>query len=141
MAFVRQRGKKDCGVAALAMLCDVTYEEADRAIPWRRHGCAFGTDTKMLRAAAKSLGYEGQGTPKHQLRRINRKPESVVADMWRDIPYNSLVKIPHPDPNISIWHWVVWRNDRIYDPARGVFRPRNYGNHYPTSYMQFIKED
>jgi len=133
MAFVRQRGKKDCGVAALAMLCDVTYEEAEKAIPWRRHGCAFGTDTKMLREGAIKLGYSTESTPQNRLKRIS-------LPLWFRIPYNSLVKIPI-DGMQNAWHWVVWRNDRIYDPARGVFRPRNYGNHYPTSYMQFIKEE
>lgn len=132
MAFIRQRNKKDCGVAAIAMICDVTYEEAERVIPWRRHGCLHGTDTKMLRAAAARLGYEGLGTPKHQLKRLG-------GGSWQDIPDNSLIKIPHPNGSGWGWHWVAWRKGKVYDPARGVFKPGEHGVE-PSSYMHFVPE-
>ena len=131
MAEVRQRGKKDCGIAALAMLCNVTYEEAEKAIPWRKHGLLYGTDTKMLRAGAWKLGYNGLGTPKHQLRRLSN---SVGGEhRWYEIPDNSLVKIPAEHS----WHWVAWRKGKVYDPARGVFKPAKYNN-FPSAYMQFV---
>ena len=127
MAFVKQFGKKDCGIAALAMLCEVTYELANQAIPWKRHGLLYGTDTRLIRAGAKRLGYDGLGTEKHQLRRL-RGPA-----WFQDIPENSLVKIPGEHS----WHWVVWRKGKIYDPARGVFKPEKY-DHRPSAYMQFV---
>ncbi len=130
MAFVRQRAKTDCGVAALAMLCDVSYEEVYRVIPWRKHGIMYGTDTKMLRTAAERLGYEGRGTLKQQLKRMGASID------WRDIPDNSLVKVPHP--TLSMWHWVAWRRGKIYDPARGVFSPEKIGLR-PSAYMEFTK--
>ena len=133
MAFVKQRTKTDCGVAALAMLCDVTYEEANRAIPWRREGCHGGTTTTQLREGGKKLGYVTESTPKNRL-----KPLRIRS--WIAIPDNSLVKIPHPKGPGYGWHWVVWRKGQIYDPARGVFRNLG-GSSTPSSYMQFLKED
>ncbi len=145
MAYVKQQSKNDCGVAALAMLCDVSYEAAYRAIPWRKKGITFGTDTKMIRAGAAMLGYTGIGTPKHQLKRIKQPPfASIVpgqqwherpstADMWRAIPDNSLVKVEAPHG----WHWVAWRKGKVYDPARGgAFKPERYVK--PVAYMQFV---
>lgn len=134
MAFVKQRSNRDCGVAALAMLCDVMYEEASRAIPWRREGEIYGTDTKMLAAGAKRLGYDVKGTETGRLKIVKRP---VTEGSWFEIPENSLVKIPHPTENHS-WHWVVWRKNKIYDPARGVFHPYGFGS-LPSSYLEFIK--
>jgi len=52
MVFVRQRRKRDCGVAALAMLCNVNYEEAREAIPWyvnkKGYTIRKGTTTRMM---------------------------------------------------------------------------------------------
>lgn len=132
--FVRQREEKDCGVAALAMLCDVTYDEAIRAIPWRRVGLLDGTSTKMLVAGAAKLGYEPEASPGRLPYRLRVLPDKS----WTNIPNNSLVKIPHPSGPEFGWHWVVWRKKKIYDPARGVFRPANY-DHQLSSYMEFRK--
>ena len=149
MAFIRQRRKTDCGVAALAMLCDTTYEAADRAIPWRREGSKGGTRTSQLREGARKLGYRTEGTTKNHLKVI-QAPDGWVEEhgtkvdhrIWTFIPDNSLVKLPKPLGRN--WHWVVWRNGKIYDPAVGVFKPRKYAEldgHelFPTSYLQFIK--
>lgn len=136
MAFVQQRTKTDCGVAALAMLCDVTYEEAEAAVPW--HHSHRGTTTRMLRDAASILGYATKSTPQNRLKSI-KAPDMwigkiVGGEIWQFIPPNSLVKIP----GRRGWHWVVWRKDKIYDPARGVFLPRKY-DRIPTSYMEFVQ--
>ncbi len=145
MAFIRQRGKKDCGVAVLAMLCNVTYEAAYRAIPWRREGILYGTSTTMLRQGGIKLGYRTESTPQHRLKVVRQKafweelPPPSISDLWYLVPDNSLVKVPHPIEERN-WHWVAWRKDHIYDPARGVFHPSKYGVK-PTAYMEFIKED
>ncbi len=130
MAFIKQRLKSDCGVAALAMLCDATYETAKEAVRRVRHPKArgWGTITKEMRAAGKLLGYEGAGTKTGRLVPLRGKG-------WTAIPDNSLVKIPGPYD----WHWVAWRKGKIYDPARGVFKPTAYDN-LPSSYMTFKKE-
>ncbi len=145
MTFIRQKNEGDCGVAAIAMLCDATYDDADFVIPWRRVGSLYGTDTKMLRAAALRLGYEGRGTPQHRLK-VVKAPKSwanlttfLPEDFWALIPSNSLVKIPHPKGRGWGWHWVAWRKGHIYDPARGVFTPGNFGVK-PSSYMHFVPE-
>ncbi len=137
MAFVHQRSKTDCGVASLAMLCNVTYEEAKAVIQWERRN-SRGTTTRMLRAGALKLGYITESTPQNRLKTIKFPDvwvgKTVGGEIWNFIPPNSLVKLP----GMRGWHWVVWKNDRIYDPARGVFRPRRYDK-IPTSYMEFVK--
>lgn len=132
MPFVRQRNNKDCGVACLAMLCGVTYEEAERAIPWRREGNLAGTTTKQLRIGAIKLGVLTESTPQHRLKPLR-------GDKWADIPDNSLVKIPHPKGHG--WHWVAWRKGKIYDPARGVFTDLRFGEGLAASYMRFTKAE
>jgi hypothetical protein len=135
----------DCGVAALAMLCDVTYEEAERVIPWRRVGVSRGTYTKQLREGGAKLGYETRSTPQDRLKPVRDLAEwkgmrrAMNQDYWYAIPNNSLVKIPHPDGLKHGSHWVVWRKGKIYDPARGVFHPSKY-NTKPSSYMHFVPE-
>ncbi len=143
MAFIRQRNSKDCGVAALAMLCDVTYEKAYEAIPWRREGILNGTNTTMLRQAGLKLGYRTVSTPQDRLKLISPPPgwpKEIDHTIWSLIPDNSLVKLPQLLGERG-WHWVVWRNGKIYDPTCGVFRPEKYGGRYPSSYMEFKKKD
>ena len=142
MAFVKQRLRSDCGIAAIAMLCDVTYEEAKAAIKWRKRS-SYYTYTKQIRSAAIKLGYYTISTPEHRLK-VVQEPASWVdmptpgwSDFWYLIPENSLVKIKNDGGR---WHWVVWRKNKIYDPARGVFHPSKHGAR-PRSYMQFIKEE
>lgn len=143
MAFIKQKGKSDCGIAALAMLCNVTYEQAERAIEWRRAGCRQGTTTKQLRDAAIVLRYRTESTPENRLKVLRAPihwvplPGCSISDWWYLLPSNSLVKIGSEHVG---WHWVVWRKNKIYDPARGVFHPSKHGAK-PLSYMQFIKED
>jgi hypothetical protein len=146
MTFINQRHKTDCGIAALAMLCGKTYEEANRAIPWRKHGCMYGTDTKMLVAGAKKLGYIGHGTATGQLKRITRpvqgsrfrSEDELNRDYFAVIPENSLVKVPNPN-GYGEWHWVVWRNNKVYCPTKGIFKAEKYGAR-PSAYMQFKRE-
>ena len=141
MAFVKQRVKTDCGVAVLAMLCDVSYMKALQTIQWWVFSGNRGTTTRMLRTAALKLGYYTKSTPQHRLKNI-RAPDvwvgkTVGGEIWNFIPNNSLVKIPYQQGRRG-WHWVVWRKRKIYDPARGVFLPRKY-NSIPTAYMEFVK--
>lgn len=134
----------DCGVCAIAMLCNVTYEYAYRHIPWRKEGILYGTDTKQLRVAAETIGYVSQSTPQKRMKTIkppkswDNLPPPIQSDWWHLIPDNSLVKVRHPTDK-TIWHWVAWRKGRVYDPARGVFTPGKSGLK-PSSYMEFVKE-
>lgn len=143
MAFIRQKGRLDCGIAVLAMLCNVTYEEADKAIPWRREGNVHGASTTMLRVGGHMLGYWTESTPQDRLK-VVRAPKSwadlplpMVSDFWALVPDNSLVKVAGGE---GLWHWVAWRKGRVYDPARGVFTPGKYSKK-PTAYMKFMKKE
>ena len=141
MAFVKQRIKTDCGVAALARLCDVPYMKALLAIQWWVSSGNRGTTTRMLREAARKLGYSTKSTPQNRLKPIKAPDiwlgKIVGGEIWNFIPDNSLVKIPYQQGRLG-WHWVVWKKRKIYDPDKGVFLPRKY-NHIPTSYMEFVK--
>ena len=142
MAFIRQRNKSDCGVAVLAMLCDVTYEEAYRVIPWRREGILNGTSATQLRAGGIRLGYRTESTPQDRMKPITVPfawPKTIDYTIWSLIPAGSLVKLPQL-LGARGHHWVAWRKGKVYDPARGVFKPETVGDHYPSSYMEFIKE-
>ena len=137
MAFVKQRFKSDCGVASLAMLCDVTWEQARDAIVWPSR--RYYTTTKQIRGAAWDLKFATmQG--RLQIIRIpkTREWEGKLVDhkIWSLIPHNSLVKIPSGNEYSGRWHWMVWRNGKVYDPARGVFKPEKVGR-VPSSYMEF----
>ncbi len=144
MAFVWQRNKSDCGIAVLAMLCDVTYEAAGVSIEWN-HSRYKGTTTKQLREAALNLGYLTRSTPQHRLKKVSLKewdiewgklPPPGISDYWYSIPNNSLVKMKRARG--GGWHWVAWRKQKIHDPDHGVFHPSQYG-YKPVSYMEFIK--
>lgn len=145
MAYVRQRNKKDCGVAAVAMLCLVTYEQAHAAIPWSKRDKKSGTTTKQLTTSIHNLGFIPNGTNRGYLKRLIvgvHDDRSDVRFLWNHIPNNSLVKIPGEADD---WHWVVWRKGKIYDPSLGVFTPRHYSNRFPemipTSYIHVEKKD
>lgn len=127
ITYVKQRDSHDCGVAALAMLCGVTYAEAESAIPNYKKG--RGTRTKQLVEGAAKLGYRALGKRLRPLR-------NQWSAGWRGIENNSLVKVPHPQG--QNWHWVVWRDDVIYDPARGVFKPLFYPGGIPKSRLRFV---
>ena len=138
MAFVQQKDKMDCGVAVVAMLADVTYEEANRAIPWRKEG--RGTTTKHMVTALDTLRYEADGTRLRVLRVPKGAAITHSWELWHWVPSHSLVKVPSGYPNDRGWHWVMWKKGKIYDPARGVFKPGRYhrgGGNLPSSYLPF----
>lgn len=142
MVYVKQRHVSDCGVAALAMLCRTTYEEALIAIPFHRRGIWGGIDTRQVREAAEKLGYLADGTRLNTIRRSAKCEAREI--MWHALPDNSLVKVQGNDgcgPNhYSGWHWVVWCRGMIHDPDAGVFYPSAYWR-TPSSYLAFYKNN
>ena len=149
MAYVKQKNKFDCGVAAVAMLCEVTYEEANRVIPWRRQGHLEGTDSSQLTKAMNTLGWWVKGTKNGRLRVITAPREytgkEVGFEIWSFIPDNSLVKVRLDDSKLNFFHWVVWRKGKIYDPSLGVFKPKKYCDTFPavipSSYLKVEKKN
>ncbi len=99
-----------------------------------------------MRGGGINLGYRTESTPHNRLKVIQEPDEWIdlsdpsTSDYWYLIPNNSLVKIPHPKGSDYGWHWVVWRKEKIYDPARGVFHPSKYSAK-PASYMHFMKKE
>jgi ABC-type bacteriocin/lantibiotic exporter with double-glycine peptidase domain len=58
LMVVQQRFPMDCGVACLAMICGVSYENALVAVAQDTPNvCISGMWTKQFQAAAKRLGY------------------------------------------------------------------------------------
>ena len=56
MRRVRQREEWDCGVACVAMLAGVAYEEAAKEVEKsKQHSRARGTTTRMLNSALKEM--------------------------------------------------------------------------------------
>lgn len=55
ITFIRQHAKSDCGVACLAMIAGVSYEEALLAVG-KKKVLKGGMDIKTLKQAAKRLG-------------------------------------------------------------------------------------
>lgn len=109
MQHVRQRTATDCGVAALAMACGVTYEQAFDAIfptngKRRRRKRVFRTTTRHLREAAHRLGFKTT----HRLRKWE---EDLLSD-------RAIVKV---NPVKQTWHWMVVEvkagRCKWYDPA------------------------
>ena len=88
-----------------------------------------------------------KSTPQNRLKAVRLKdwdiewgklPPPGTSDYWYSIPDNSLVKIKFDQATSGRFHWVVWRKQKIYDPACGVFHPSRYG-YKPISYMEFVK--
>lgn len=149
MALIRQRYRTDCGVCCLAMLADVSWEYALRAL-MKTHAMAqsswsrkYRTTTSDVRRAVSLLGFATTSGDRLRVlpnRLAPRTSDTVHA--WELVPDNSLVKIPRRDDGERAlvingdWHWVVKRKGRIYDPGMGVFNLDIY-RFRPSSYMNF----
>ena len=127
MSFIRQKTKDDCGVCSFSMLTGLDYEfSKDHFFGENYHG-KMQTKTKdIVNAINRCLCFT-----------TDRKRLKPVKS-WEDIPDNSLVKISRKGRRN--WHWVVWRNRKIYDPARGVFKPLRFGR-LPSSFIQILRLD
>ncbi len=106
MKLVKQLDPKGCGVACVAMVAGISYEEAKRVLfpNHQRHKRSFASDTPDLRRALRSLGFQvadrciriSKTSQLNQtaLLKVNRQPEGP-------------------------FHWTVWdhQNQSILDPA------------------------
>ncbi len=90
--------KKNCGVIAVAVIADISLEEAAKAI-----GKNGTTTTKQLVKGLRALGYK---CPNRCTKFKLPLPQMAIAQMR--------------DPNRkSGWHWVAIVNGRIYDGIYG----------------------
>jgi ABC-type bacteriocin/lantibiotic exporter with double-glycine peptidase domain len=96
----QQRSAKDCAVAVIKMLCEVSYEQAQAAFPKRAKVHKLGASDRQLTNAAKRLG--------HRLRFI------VDGDLSEIV---GILKINAPG---RYMHVVMLAKGCVYDPGAGL---------------------
>lgn len=118
MQIIKQRAVGDCGVAALAMYAEMSYEDAyvafSKVEKWRRG--KSGTYGREVIAAAKELGLTLTPTRKYDL----DDDEGILRVRWNDKPGDG-------------GHWVAVRKGLIFCPsdgASGVLEWRDYLERY-----------
>lgn len=110
IARVRQRRKSDCGVAVVAMLARVPYEEAMKLLfprPVREHYTSWGQVCRAL---------DDLGVP--------RSPNGKPFRSWGEIPTTSLVMVEvkgRLHQGGPLRHWVIFQRRangewRVIDP-------------------------
>jgi ABC-type bacteriocin/lantibiotic exporter with double-glycine peptidase domain len=95
MKTIKQKEENDCGVACVAMLAGVSYDEA-RAVIYP-NGRAKLTKTKDLSAALKKLGREP----------LSDRRQPFGSQTLQDLETDALVFVELKNGNASK-HWVVW---------------------------------
>ena len=93
----QERGKKNCGIIAVAVLTGVSIEIAANAI-----GKNGATTTKQLSCGLHKLGYECPNRLQ-----VGKRPPLGIA------------KLVDPSRR-SGWHWVVVDGEKIYDGINGL---------------------
>lgn len=112
LRMVLQRHPRDCGVAVLAMLCGVSYEEALVAVSAEAPMVlTHGLTTQQLVGAARRLGY--------RLRRTKRY--DVETDTGALCVQN---------PRWPTDHLVVLAEDRIIETDGLLWEPDTFFKHY-----------
>jgi hypothetical protein len=104
LTWVKQDTKKGCGVACVAMVAGITFDDAAKVLGKR--GC---TKTHDLHIALGKLGF---GIP-------------ARLRMLRGSIPDGILKV-HRRQRSSGWHWIVKRGDKIYDPQQGAFSVSEY---------------
>ena len=94
MRWIRQRTATDCGVAAVAMVADVSYEKAKMAFK-RFPGRGFETEAKDLRSALKNLGLH-----------LSKRPRPLRGAIKIRLKSDAIALVRLPDDNEN--HWIVW---------------------------------
>ncbi|MCK8458701.1 hypothetical protein [Sphingomonas faeni] len=119
MKTVKQKGEYDCGVACVAMLADVAYDEALKAI-FPNGKRAGKTKTNALRDALVKLGRQPDTG--------RRKPFGSTA--LDDLIGDALVFVMLDDDGDEYHHWMVWdaKGRELRDPYTRTlpYRLRGY---------------
>lgn len=102
--------KGDCGIACVAMVAGVTYEEAltaFKALPGRNEASNYYTSHREV---------------EQMLAHFNLRTSRMKFDSWRALSAHSIVKV-NPGKSGRRWHWVVFDAGRaeavIHDPKPG----------------------
>lgn len=104
--YVPQRHSTDCGVACIAMIAGVSYQEAFDAIGFSAERTQFYTTHSCLTNALRKLGISV----------MRRKFRS-----WQEIPGPAIVAVNHRS-NRQLFHWVMFDGRLIWDPKQNKYR-------------------
>src|ERR1700742_4430287 len=98
--MIKSRANNDCGVSAIANFRGISWLGGATLLFGLALPRSFSTTTAKISMA---LG----GHRLFKLRRVKR---------WVDIPDGVIVKVipPHCEGTRN-WHWVVWKNGKIWD--------------------------
>ena len=103
MKRVAQKKRTDCGVACVAMVADVSYEDAQEAM-----GDAAYSRTQVadLRKALGKLGYC-----------LGHRSIPIAPEKLQQLTFDCILKTK-PGPKSGNWHWMVWDShaQKILDP-------------------------
>lgn len=100
--LVPQRYSTDCGVACVAMIAGVSYQEAFDAIGFTAERKQFYTTHTCVTNALRRLGISVK----------RRKFRS-----WQEISGPAIVPVNHRSSG-QFFHWVVFDGRRILDPKQ-----------------------
>lgn len=125
MKCVRQPdNSRLCGQACLATISGKSLKEIVKIV-----GHKHGTKTKELISILQKFGFS---------------PDSKLRVVKKDklVPKFCILKLKYKDR--SSWHWVVYKDRVIYDPALGKFNSKDFYNHHKkttriSSYLDIDK--
>lgn len=100
LLLVHQRKKSDCGVACVAMIAGVSYQQAFDVFDFPEGSKTFYTQHSQLTKALNRLGYD-----------VRRK----MFRTWEVIPGHAIVPVNHRC-NRRKFHWVVYDGRGVLDP-------------------------
>lgn len=110
MILVKQRTDCDCGCAAVASICGVSYEEAEKAweaaLGRKPHASRYAHLLKVI----AELGHEGE--------RVN---SAFLC-----------IRFVREKPRMRSGHWVVLIGDALWCPTLGWFQ---FKSDYPWQYF------
>jgi hypothetical protein len=124
MNHIYQRTTHDCGVAAIAMFCDMTYDEAlelclrpdsdnEDAQPIYREG--WGMNRECI--AFRYLGLWDYGNQHNNKIRSFNKPPAIDATYFRNIAWGRRALIMVPSLNIEGgFHFICYDGEKVLDP-------------------------
>lgn len=122
MQIIRQDGNEnDCGVCCVAMLADVSFEDALRAFGNRNRDGS--TKPSHIHDAFNRLGFSMSGKCGRGI--------TLDRSYFAGINENVLLRVERSGRN---WHWAVWNGEEkcVHDPLYGV--RRNFPAHVSGYY-------
>jgi hypothetical protein len=122
MKMITQRkGTNDCGICCVAMLADVSFEEAKKAFSSMNEDGS--TKQSHVRKALENLGIQLSGRC--------GAGKNLDRSFFQTLGSNALLRIERSGEN---WHWAVWNaaGESVHDPTptigiRKKFPPRITG--------------